>query len=89
MGGVKIPGPPSLLQKKLPFVEITEYTANRVKVQHFSGIKNYEKIVLFLPQIMGGGENPRTPPSLSQITTLRGNNRKYHDSRKSTALFPH
>ena len=54
IGGLKIPGPPSLLQKKLPFVEIREYTANRVKVQHLSRIKNYKKIVLLMPQIIAG-----------------------------------
>ena len=61
MGGVEIPGPPLSLAKKLPFVEIREYTANRVKVQQFSGIKNYEKIAACMPPIMGGLEIPGPP----------------------------
>ena len=32
---------------------MTENTANRVKVQHFSRSKKYEKIALFMPQFMG------------------------------------
>ena len=49
MGWWKFPDPLSLSQKKLPFVEIREYTANHVNVQDFSRIKNYEKIAVFMP----------------------------------------
>ena len=89
MGGVKIPGPPSLSKKKLPFVKMTENTTKRVKVQHFSRIWNYKKIVSYMPQIISRVKIPGPPLPLLKKTTLRENDRKYCESRKSTALFPH
>ena len=68
---------------------MTENTANRVKVQHFSRIKNYEKIASCMPPIMGGLEIPGPPLPPLKKTTLRENDRNYRKSRKSTALFPY
>ena len=48
IGRVKIPGPPPQ-PPQIPFVDITQNIANRVKVENFSHMKNYEKIeFLFL-----------------------------------------
>ena len=66
MGRVKIPGPPLLPLKKRPFVKITENTATRVKGQHFWRTKNYEKIALFMSQIMGRVKIPGPPLPLAK-----------------------
>ena len=63
--------------------------ANRVKVQHFSRIKNDEKIALFMPQIMGRVKIPGPPLLPLKKTTLRENNGKYCNSRKRTPLLAH
>ena len=43
MGWVRIHGPPFLPHKKTTLCKNTQNTANRLEVQHFSDIKNYEK----------------------------------------------
>ena len=75
MGRVKIHGPPFLPHEKTNLCKNTRNTAIRVKVQHFSDNKNYQKIALFMLRIMGqvGNRGPPFPPH--KKTTLCKNTR--------------
>ena len=53
MGRVRIHGPRLPTPSKKTLCKDTQNTANRVEVQHFSDIKNYETIEFLMPRIMG------------------------------------
>ena len=53
MGQVRIRGPSFLPHKKTTLCKNTRNTANHVEVEHFSDIKNHQKIAFYVPRTMG------------------------------------
>ena len=86
MSRVESADPPFLPHKKTTVCQITRNTANRVKVQIFSDIKNHQKIAFYIPRIISW-VGIRGPPFLPHKKTTLSQNTRNTANRVKVQLF--